>query len=397
MDRKTTSAYSLKLSLGFAFQQIAGACAMSFASVYLLNLGYHEAYIGLIVGTATAISTLTQPFLGVFVDSPKRRISLQMLTAIGSAAVLLLSLYLLLFAGNNIPTAVALTLTISAISCVMAILNNLYYYISAMGYKINYGLSRGIGSVTYAAACAVMGVILEHINKRLLPAFYMIGLAGLIVLMFWMRSIPNITGARQNQEHISLIAFIAKYRRFILFSLGSCLLCIMFFATGNVYTIQIVSAIGGGTKEMGYAIALAAGLELPAMTMASRIAKKIPLYKLLRFSSAAFLLKYVGMLLAKDMTMFYVAQLFQIFSFGLFYPSAIAYIPEVIPAEHLGKGQGLFNMLFSCAMIIASYVGGFIIRYSSVSAMMTAFFVTSVMGILIIWLTVEKIDTTEKA
>ena len=171
----------------------------------------------------------------------------------------------------------------------------------------------------------------------------------------------------------------------------------MFFATGNVYTIQIVSAIGGGTKEMGYAIALAAGLELPAMTMASRIAKKIPLYKLLRFSSAAFLLKYVGMLLAKDMTMFYVAQLFQIFSFGLFYPSAIAYIPEVIPAEHLGKGQGLFNMLFSCAMIIASYVGGFIIRYSSVSAMMTAFFVTSVVGILIIWLTVEKIDTTEKA
>ena len=86
---------------------------------------------------------------------------------------------------------------------------------------------------------------------------------------------------------------------------------IMFFFAHNMindYLLQIITPIGGNKKQMGYAIFIAALLELPTMALITVAIKKISCESLLKFSGIMFVVKTLILLLSNSMLWVYVSE-----------------------------------------------------------------------------------------
>ncbi|MCU6762344.1 putative 3-phenylpropionic acid transporter [uncultured Roseburia sp.] len=380
--------------------QAAYSIVVGYASVYLLAQGFDNAVIGIILSVANGAAAILQPFLGSYLDR-SQKITVQFFGCILLVILMLLSGILIFTPVSNLPLAVIMVLILTLQFSLQPLINSLCFLLEHTGISINFGLSRGVGSVSYAVASVIIGKLVAVYHESLLPVFYLAFFAGLTCFFWSLRKVPSGSISQTADDSsklpadgqaLSLPRFIITYKRFILFLVGSMLVYFMFFITGNFFTIQIVSAIGGGTSEMGIAVAICAAVELPVMANFNRLNRKIPAYWLLRISVIFFLLKFLFTLLAKSVPAFYAAQLFQMGSYALYYPGAAAYINRLLPKADLVKGQSLLTTMFTISGIFGSFFGGLLLNHTSAFIMLLVSFFIALAGAVITWFSLEKIQ-----
>lgn len=358
--------------LTFRYGLIHGTYWMAFAAVsgyvslYLLELGFSSTAIGALIAGAGLLSAVAQPLVAGYADRPESA-SLKMVNVVVAALALVCSGALLAARGSRGLTLLLYGLDLALLQLSMPLVSALGINSLNCGSRLNYGVSKGVSSVTFALASFAMGRLTARLGGWIVPVamclFYGLFLCSLMLYPREKRMDPA------PEKGAGFLGFFGKYPRFTLVLLGCVLLFVSHILLNN-FTLQIVQTKGGGSREMGVAMALAALSELPTMLGFRWLMKKAPSHVWLRLTGVFFTVKILGTLLCAGMAAFYVLQLTQMLAWALLALSAVYYINAVMAPEDAIKGQAYYTMAYTVGSVVGAVLGGRLIDTLGVSAML---------------------------
>ena len=166
----------------------------------------------------------------------------------------------------------------------------------------------------------------------------------------------------------AVAAVLRSHPRFALTLLG----CMFFFLThtiSNTYMNALVGKAGGTASAVGTSLAISAVLELPAMTMVSRLQKRFSPGFFLRFAAGAEVVKFLIFYLAHSMPFIYLGQCMQFFQFAAYAPATVYYVAAALPERDQLKGQSLIYVAGSgLGGALGNLLGGRLLDRSGIQA-----------------------------
>lgn len=374
-------------------------CAMTgYASVFLLDKGFNNAMIGIVLSVSNILAVVGQPAVASYMDKATK-LTLRMLVSLILVAIIVLSL-VLSFISNTSPLLLLLVIIVFTLMLTMQpFINSLTFAFEKQGIHINFGLARGIGSVAYAVISLILGNIVAVFSPHILPYFY-VGLSMCALAFVYTFYLPGhkdeIVHEKRQEEHVqlSMKQFVQKYKTFM-FLLVATVFLFFDHSIINNFFIQVVNHIGGNSADMGNAIFLAAVLELPTMALFTKIQKKVGCRQMMMVSAVFFSVKHILTYFAANMFMIYVAQVMQMLAYAVFIPASVYYVSQLVDAHDMNKGQALVTGAMTLASVFASLAGGVLLDALGVSKVLMIGAIVSVMGTVFMFMSVEDVDKKE--
>lgn len=395
----------IKLNLQYISMQVPYWMGYSvlgtFTSVFLLSRDFTNGQIGTVLSLANLFATIAQPFLASLADR-MTRIRLSQLAA-GMALLLVLFSGILLV----LPKAfLIIALIYILLYCSLVLLQPLTIAIGTFfisrGYALNFGVARGMGSLAFAVAASMTGVLIERFSATiilyLLIGFFLI--FALVTLSIDTRKdggkysesiVPEHLQEVHTGEPIGLVEFAKKYKRFMFLLVGVSFLFV-FHTITNSYMYQIMQPLGGTEANVGSSLSVAALSELPTMFFFSILLRRFKIHSLMRFAAVFFSVKALLVLFAGNIFLINAGQSLQMLGFAMHTMASVYYTNQIIPQKDLVKGQTLMATANSIGGIIGAFAGGHILSLFSVSAMLLIGTIISLAGTLIVLLSVEKTE-----
>lgn len=361
----------------------------AFATVFLLSRGFESSMIGVIIAVGNILGVVLQPMVASIADRSEK-ISLHKLTAMLSIIMILL-LVLLYFVPNGLlAVAVLFLLTDTFLQVIQPLINSVSVYYVNQGVSVDFGSARGIGSLSYAAASYILGIVVEKFGTR---SILMAGILVAMVLLVTVLSMPVLSSSAASrlgekepeQNDAGLLVFAGRYKNFML-TLAGITLLFTFHNMNNAYLIKVIENVGGTSADMGRMLSIAAVTELPVMFLFSRISKHFKSSTLLMVSSAFFAIRAAGFMLAGNVMTMYLAAMLQIGSFALYIPSSVYYVNETMLDQDKFKGQAVMTATNTLGGVFGSLFGGFLIDNAGVGAMNTVCFAMAAAGAVLVFL-----------
>ena len=372
-----------------------------FGPVLLLYLGLSNSTLGVVTSLALVLPLLLQPALAALSDADSRWTS-RRLALVLSLLTLAAAVVMTVSTGSKTVLVAAYAVIGVLLVSTSPFFNSMVMEYHLRGVNVNYGLGRGTGSTTYAIVALVLGFVLE---KRAPTVILPVLLAALVlqVIAVWTfrYPLPPVPAAQEEEppKVLGLWALLKKYPAFPVMLMGCALLQGGHNAC-NTYMIHIVDKVGAGESLMGVVLAVvgasvcggggvvlavSAFMELPAMTLFSRMRQKLSLRGMFLLCAAAFVAKDVLFLLARTPTLLYVSAALQFFEFGVFLPATVYYAAETLDAANQAKGQGLIH-IFSNGVgpAVMTAVSGTLVDRVDVNAMLLFNAAAAVVGLLVV-------------
>ncbi len=327
------------------------AIIYNFASAYLLDRGFTNSQIGLLLGSATVVTVILQLFLAEFIA--RSGIVLGKAVAVLFACLALAAFALLLFPLKGIAFVIAIEIVFVVENTLQPSVNSLYRGYSNQGVTINFALCRGIGSAAYSFSTLFIGQYLRNVSMKYLPGFYLVPSVLLVILVLMFRA-PAITAENSQQQKIHLFR---EYPHFTLFLVGVALLATS-HGFSETFLLQIMTQIGGGVGNLGIALAISSVTEFPAMLAYRWLFKKFGNRRMMLFAGWMWCLKGFLIMFAPSIPVIYAAELLQIASYALYVPTSAKHIAHAIPSSEFLRGQALAGSAFTVGTLISTLLGG---------------------------------------
>ena len=386
---------------------MAYAVISSFASAYLLDRGYTNSEIGLILAVGSIVAVFLQPFMADFADRAKK-ISLIGITQVATIFIMGMMMICFVMDKASIALSVIFVMMIAWHTALQPLFNSLTFKLEESGHKINFGVCRAMGSLGYSLLCAVLGTLAETFGTQILPLTGEVTLLMLLITLCLTKShfkkackmrgeldseqdkVEVVPETLEEQEEINLIQFVKRNKLFLLVNIG---VAGIFFSNSifNNFMLQIVENVGGNSEDMGRILAVMAFLEIPPMFLFERVHRKVSCKRLLQLGAICFTLKILCATIADSVFMVYVAQLFQLTSFGIFLPAMVSFIDEIMEKGEAVKGQALYTIVTTVATIFASLAGGVILDMSGASSLLWISTIITGAGAILFCLVIEKV------
>ncbi len=340
------------------YWSVIAAC-VSFLNVFLTGRGLGTAEIGFLTAVGNGLAAIFQPIVSK-VCSRSNKNERDFLVLISMLAMTLVIMALERKVG--LAMKIEIVAAIALVLVMQPLLNSLGYFYIARSVEINYGVSRGIGSITFAVTSFVLG-ILSEINKDLSMVMAAVLLGALILSLLAQKPISGnnvvtvFDGRAQKQK--------IQNSKFVIFLLAVGML-FTFYNVTNVYLLQIAKRIGGDAKTVGTAFAVAALFEFPIMFMFNRLKEKFKSRSMLIFSGIFFLLKGILTYIATSPSILIAIQVTQLFGFALFTPCSVDFINDIMSDEKKITGQGFLASAITMGGVIGSVAGGVLIESTGV-------------------------------
>ena len=399
--------YTLKLNSEYAgifgTYWIFYCVISSFCSAYLLDIGYSNSEIGIILAVASVVSVFMQPALANIADRSKK------LDAIGVAEIsalcmLILELGMFIINRKTLALWVIYVLVMAWELALQPLFNSLARRLSETGHKINFGVCRSGGSLAYAIFTAILGTFVEKYGTGILPGTGVAFLALLLgVLLITGRTFRRAmaekgrsetsvseTTAEEKLEEIDLRTFIKRNKLFILLNV---FIMILFFQNTitNNFMFQVVEGVGGNSEDMGRIFGVMAFVEIPGLFFFDAIHKRFSCSTLLKFASVNFTLKLLTMYLADSVLMIYAAHFFHIFAFSIFLAGIVQFINEIMDRGEAVRGQAVYTTAITIGGVFANIIGGIILDASGPKLMLLVSTVLALIGTTGVFLIIGKI------
>lgn len=384
-----------------------------FASVYLLAHHFTNMQIGVILALANIISAVVQPVAAAFIDRGKG-LTNRNVSVFCTAVMVLLSFMLLKLTDARAVIFVVYILIYMIQMLYQPLIIAMSFEYRSYGCPINFGLARGIGSAGFAVYSVILGRIMEKTGISVIQIADMLVLFVLILFLVSFRAPENgaireagqqkqdgrqqdgrqpgsqpQNSARQDAEGRQL-SFLKQYPGFFAFLLAT--VCFFFLhSMSNDYLMQIIKPIGGGTKDLGYVVSLAAMLELPTMAFFLKLAERIDCGTLLKISGVFFLLKGILLFAANDMMGVYLSSILQIGSYAMFIPASAYYVHKIMSEHDQVKGQAFINSAITLGGVFSNLICGYILDRSGARAMIGAAVLVCMAGVLIGIVSIRKV------
>lgn len=335
----------------------------NYASMFLLDRGFSNGRIGLVLGLSYAFSACLQPLFASLVS----RINLRLSTAMSGIYVLIaaLALAILLLPLGNGALAVLMVAMLTLQSAMQPSMNSLHRGYELSGIPVNFSLARGVGSAAFALMSFLTGQILSRVEPKILPAFYLTAVILLLICLLIFRS-PSIGTARVKAQKNEQEALLKRYPRFALFLIGLVCLSAVHIFIDN-FMLQILQNISGDSRSLGISVAIAGFTELPAMLVYKKLSRRVDGRRLLCCAAWLWWIKSVLTLLARTPMTMYAVQLLQFVSYAIYVPATVDYIARTLPERDFLKGQALSGSAFTLGSLLATLIGGRLIDALGVS------------------------------
>lgn len=372
----------------------------TFTSVFLLSRQFSNGQIGLVLAIANLVATLLQPFIASFADR-MQRLTLSHLAAAMAACIVGFSLILIVLPSQFLPVALIYILLYTSLILLQPITISVGTFFISRGYGLNFGVARGLGSLAFAGASAVTGVLIERYSADVILYLIMGIFLFFIAATFWIDTrkksgkystsvieTETLTSYEQ-EEPSSLPVFVKKYKRFMILLMGVSMLFV-FHTIGNSYMYQILAPLGGTEANVGSSLSIAAVSELPTMFLFTWLLTRFRCKTLIRVAAFFFTVKAVLMLVAGNIAMVNAAQSLQMLGFALHTTASVYYTSQIIPQKDLIKGQTLMATANTIGGIVGSFLGGQLLNFFSVQAMLLVGTIISATGTMIVFLAAEE-------
>lgn len=369
----------------------------SYANPYMTEkLGLSDTAAGLILCAATALACLLQPLLTAAADrtglSVRRILAFSgALTALSAAATCLPGL------------GVSATAALFAGACVG--LQVLPSFANALGMegirsglKINFGLARGVGSVSFGVTARLAPLLIARLGMTGVAIAGAVTAALLVPAVFWMPAGKRL-GTRSEEKPTSAADFFRENPKMVGFLLGAILLYVGHNVLSNcMFRVAQLKAPGAddaaATAVQGTALLIAAIVELPTMFLFTAVVKKVRCDLLLGLSCLCMTLRLVLTLLLPGTVGLCAAQVMQMLGFALFAVSTVYYVGTVVPQRNVVKGQTYLGTTNTLGCLLAWALGGTLIDAIGVEWMLGVCIVLSAAGLLLVLLTIKKVTHT---
>ena len=385
--------WTLRYTLLNATYFVAFCAIHAFALNFLLAHGFTNTQVGILLAVANITSAFVQPWIAGIIDKrgwlTNRRFILISVLSIAAGALALLFvpevrvfifvvyalIYMIQFAYQPIMLAIC-------------------FEYQRAGCRINFGLSRGLGSASFAVTAFFIGSAVERNGVSVLLIVSVIALLISAVVIYTFRK-PETgenggtqTGDAQEEAakgHSNLLDFARTYPVFMLFLAAT--VC-LFFAHNmiNDFMIQIIRSLGGTETHHGYASFMQAILELPVMALIGYVYKKISANKLLIVSGTAFLIKILVLVFSVHLAGMFISQSFQLFAYAVFVPASAFYVTTTMDEYDQVKGQAFVTSAITIGGVFSNLISGVIMDMLGVKSMLIAGSIVCALGTLIIWI-----------
>ena len=323
----------------------AANCSLrGLTAVFLSYHGLTDGQIGytssLIYFCTITLSLLLSAWADRHPLSPlKRTVSALFLLALAAAGVL----YLL-------PLPVLLMMVVYALDCCFhncadSILNALMMQYVDNGIPARYGWPRGVGSITYATMAWVLGILMERYTPNIiLPVFLL--MCGLSLAAILTLPDPGPRKLRESGRKVSYIEMLRSNPTLVLL-LCACILAGMGQCAGSTFLIRVVEKLGGTSEELGLAMFIQAGVELPAMFASSWLLKRFSARVLLTLSFCAGGLKMLMLALVPSLPLLYGVMAFSVFCFGIFGFASVLFVNSIAGEQEKVRAQSLLSLCYT--------------------------------------------------
>ena len=298
---------------------------------------------------------------------------------------------MLLCCAALLPAAKSLTLTAAlyAVACCMAqtvpsFVNALGMAAERKGMRLNFGISRGAGSIGFGLTA---NVLLLRGGLRTVPLYSLCLAAILTATAFCFPRTAEDAPEAETERASGLGRFLRGSPRFCLLLAGAFLL---FFGHNTLASyLYRVAQWKGNADAQGTATMLAALLELPILFGFPFLLRKAGSGTWLRLSGLFFTLRLLLTLVLPGTAGFYLAQCMQMGGFALYTVSSVYYVYEIIPVQDAVKGQSFLGAAGTIGAVAANVLGGALLDASGVPLLLTVCTIASAVGAAIVWCTVQ--------
>lgn len=381
------------MTINYLFMQILYwivFCSLfAFANTFLSYKGFHIAQIGYVLSIASIISVISQPYITKLMYKVKN-FNLKF-NILFTTMIMLICYITTIFTHSHLVIYIAYTIALVALFNIQTYMYPFIFEYIHAGYKVNFGLARGMGSIAYAFASYFIALLSTRFLNLTFIAF--IGIFCTTLLLISIFTFKTLKKEKINQEdNFTLKQFYDKYKKFSFLLIG----LIFIFTTHNIlnsFMKNIIENLNYGTYEVGIAYTLASAIELPIMLLLPIISKRYRYSNLFKITSIGFTLKASLTLIASlssNLYILYLAQLTQSLGFALYLPVSLYYTSEILEKEDVVKGQTFLGMALTLGGILGNFIGGNILEYSSVINLLTTISILSLIGTIFIILNTEN-------
>lgn len=363
---------------------------VAYASRYFLHLGLTNTQSGILLGLGTGASFLIQPLLTGVIE--RLHVSVQRIVCILTATILLCTLPLLPLIDRRWPAVVLFSVACVCVQALPSFANALGMSAIHGGLPLNYGPSRGLGSVSFALCVQGVNLLLVHFGMRTLAVCAAVLTLGLLISTL---CFPRLEQTQQaHREASSLPQFFLENRRLFLLLTGCVLLLISTSALTN-FMYQIALFKGNGDAQ-GTAVMIAAIVELVPMVLFARMLCRARCNFWLKLSGIFCTLRLALTLLLPGIAGLYIAQFAQMLGYGLYTVSSVYYVGMVVAKKDEVKGQTYLGAVCTVGGLMASVFSGLLIDALGVRQMLLVYTGVSALGAVLLFFSVQRTPAVVK-
>lgn len=347
------------------------AASICYAAVYLRGLSFTNTDLGIVFGFGYGLGFVLSNLMGNWIDRYEKITASNMIAlCLGLDAALVLYMYF--FGKTDAMTMAVCGLQIGAGMCVGGLLTKQWVDLTHCGYRVDFGITRGLGSLAFTVMAASMGFVVEKYGVLVTYPVALVCIVGEIVVNGLLARKINALKSMEKEVVTGdpLFVFVRNNGMFCLLLIG---IMLIFFGhkVPDDYMINVVTEIGGNTAGMGALRAFAALLELPTMLLYRRIARRTNGTVLMMIAMITFSVKAFAFALAPSMGWLFGASCLQLISFALYTPAMVDYVNENVSYENSAKGQTMANSMIALGSVFSSFFGGML--YDNISVKGTLF------------------------
>lgn len=383
------------LTFRYTLHQMAywatAAGIVSFATAFLLGKGFAPSLVGTLLASGNLLSCIFQPILADRADRIGGNVIKWLtvgLTALCGACFLVIGIVPL---GNGVMGFLYLT-GVFFFDSMNPLMNAISVSYMHQGYRVNYGLGRGLGSLAYAFSALAIGEVMARMGGEWM-IWISLGLltANLAIAATYPDVRLSAIGKQEQQESCSALQFFGRYKWYCASLLGVMLLG-MFHAMTENYLIEIVAPLGGDSGSVGVALFIATAIETVVIVRLDWIRSKLPDTWLLKIAGISFVLKSVLFLLAGNVMTIYAIQLLQATSYSLLSPTQMYYANARIRMADMVKGQAFITASYTLGCAAGNFTGGQLLSFFGIRTLLLAGVAIAAAGTAVFFLTVDKKD-----
>lgn len=371
-----------------------------FVSVYLGFKGLNNTQIGLTSSAVSVLSIILQLWVSNYSDNhaqiPIKKIIatiyIIVISCIAALSFLPLPIFLLtlfyVIAGGFVQTQSGLN-------------NALLIQYVNIGLPVRYGWPRGVSAIVYAGFAFLMGIMLEKSSPAILMP---LSLGLCIVALFFVLQMPrpDEISPFQNPPSFDALNTQTSYRELLsssaslnLFLLASIL---MFAGQSNsmLFLPNLVESYGGTRSNLGLAIFIQSGIEMPAMFLSPWLMKRVKPSIILCVSMGAYVFKALILFLAQTLQVFYLAMCISFLCFGLYGSCSLFFVNTIVKPCEKVRAQSLVAMCGAVGGILGNSIAGNMIDSFGIPALNLVCFIFHSMAFILMIFAARAEDKNEK-